>query len=182
MSQSHSDSRLFFARAAVTLLAVLAGCAPHPRQGRNAGAARNDGATQRGARTSPAPASLARAEDACAGRLHDICGLLLEYYALNRQFPERLEDLAPLAEAESEFVPACPVSGLEYVYVPGGLGAAGTGQRLIIYEQTPAHNGLRWVVVGAPAEGDLPPSTRVIPFSEERFRKYFGTGGAPAPQ
>ena len=112
--------------------------------------------------------------------MHDLGGLLLEYYALNRQLPESLEELAPLAEAPTEFRPTCPVSGQPYVYIPGGLGTAGTGQRLILYEPTAAHNGLRWVLVASPAQGDQPPSTRVIPFSEERFRKYVAPAGARA--
>jgi hypothetical protein len=104
--------------------------------------------------------------------MHDISGLLLMYYALNHHMPERLEELAPLAEADAELRPACPVSGQQYVYVPDGIGAPGTDQRLILYEPTAAHNGLRWVVVAAPSQGGDAPSTRVIPFSEARFRRY----------
>ena len=171
--------------AAATVLG--AGCAPATREGSTAGGKRTSAQARHNGRTQPAAASAgarrppSTVEDACAARLHDISGLLLEYYALNRQLPERLEELASLAETESEFAPACPVSGQPYIYLPGGLGAEGTGQRLIIYEQTPAHHGMRWVVVAAPAEGGQPPSTRVIPFTEARFRRYIGSGEVPAP-
>ena len=191
MGKSRSDSRFRPARgaAAAAVLAVAAvaaaGCASPSGKGSHSTGVHQQQTHRDGrAPSTKAPAGARRSastiEDACAARLHDISGLLLEYYALNRQLPERLEELAALAESESEFVPACPVSGLPYVYLPGGLGAPGTGQRLIIYEQSPAHNGLRWVVVAAPADGDQPPSTRVIPFTEQRFRKYFGRGEVPA--
>ena len=76
---------------------------------------------------------------------------------------------------DTELRLTCPATGQPYVYVPGyGLGAAGTNQRLVVYEQSAAHRGLRWVVVIAPPpQPGQPPSTRVIPFSEQRFRSYF---------
>ena len=191
MSVCRTNSRRRLAWSFAALLAAATvlgtGCAPATREGSSAAGKRTSAQARHTGRTQPTAASAgarrppSTVEDACAARLHDISGLLLEYYALNRQLPERLEELASLAEAESEFAPACPVSGMPYVYVPGGLGAEGTGQRLIIYEQTPAHHGMRWVVVAAPAEGGQPPSTRVIPFTEARFRRYFGSGEAPAP-
>ena len=60
------------------------------------------------------PAAAARtpgaADDACAARLHDLSGLLLLYFVTNHRLPEKLEDLAPLADPDMEFGTTCPAS------------------------------------------------------------------------
>ena len=172
--------RRWGAACAAVLIAgsvLLAGCAAKsPGSHANApGPGRHGQAQARGGDGGGETDASQAAADSCETRLHNISGLLLMYYAINHQLPQSLEDLAPLAEADTEFQPTCPVTGKPSVYVPGGgLGAAGPNQRLIVYEQTAAHKGLRWVVVIAPPEQvGQPPSTRVIPFSEQRFRSYF---------
>jgi hypothetical protein len=104
--------------------------------------------------------------------MHDLCGLLLQYYALNRQLPATIDELAPLADAGVEFSADCPTSGTPYVYDPSGLGTAGGERFLVLYDATPAHAGLRWGVFVAPPSGKQLPATWVIPMSDEVFRSY----------
>lgn len=94
------------------------------------------------------------------------------YYALNKQLPERLEDLAPLADVGAEFGVDCPASGRPYVYAPSGIPAAGSERFLVLYDAIPAHGGLRWGVFIAPPRDRQPPATWVIPMSEEVYRTY----------
>ena len=117
------------------------------------------------------------ATDPCAVRLHDISGMLLLYYVTNHRLPERLEELAPFADADVEFAPTCPESGRPYVYVPGGLADSGTGRVLLVYDAVPAHAGVRWVIVASPPEGDQPLATWVMPYTEERFRRHVPRAG-----
>jgi len=48
---------------------------------------------------------------------------LLYYYAVNKQLPTQLADLAPLDTSQWQLT--CPASGEPYVYVPDGLRSAG---------------------------------------------------------
>ena len=131
-------------------------------------------------RTAPrpgaAPAPLA-ATDPCSVRLHDISGLLLLYYVTNHRLPAKLEDLAPLADSDTDFQTTCPVSGQPYAYIPNGLAGVGTGRVLLVYDAVPAHAGVRWVIVASPPQGDQPLATWVMPFTEERFRRHAPSGG-----
>jgi hypothetical protein len=122
-------------------------------------------------------------EDPCATRLHQISGLLLTYYALNKHLPDRLEELTPLVDvdvdpdASTGFDTTCPASGAPYVYAPSGLQSAAGGERyLVLYDAVPAHGGLRWGIFVAPPHGGLPPATWVILMSEEVFRGYVPRG------
>ena len=110
--------------------------------------------------------------DPCATRLHDLSGLLLLYYAVNKKLPERLEELQPFADADLEFHAECPVSGVPYVYVPAAVPPAGSQRFLVLYDAVPAHGGLRWGVFIAPPLNDQPPATWVILMSETVFRNY----------
>jgi hypothetical protein len=163
--------------------AIAGGCAPKVAPGR-AGAPRQvrtsqgprETVTRPKQRTSSgtdrgAPAALP-AEDECAARLHDIGGLLLEYFLVNKRLPDRLEDLAPLADPGTDFQTTCPVSGRPYVYVPAGLSAPGSGRVLMVYDAVPDHAGIRWGLTASPAQGDQPLSTWVMPLTEERLRRY----------
>jgi hypothetical protein len=175
---------------AAAALALAGGCAPAeprpaeaPRQirttsrGPTAGQAVTTPQPRRSSRGDAAAAALP-AEDECAARLHDISGLLLLYFVANKHLPEKLEDLAPLADPGTDFQTTCPVSGRPYVYVPGGLPGSGSGRVLIVYDAVPAHNGIRWGIAASPPQGDQPLATWVMPFSEERFRRHMsGTGG-----
>ncbi len=83
--------------------------------------------------------------DPCAERLHDVCGQLLLYYSLNRRLPETLEALATL-DPQNPLPLVCPVSDRPYLYHPDGLRIAGWMGRLVLYDATPSHSGMRWGV------------------------------------
>lgn len=112
------------------------------------------------------------ARDACAMRLHDISGLLLHYFVVNSRLPDRLEDLAPLADAGMKFEPTCPVSDRPFVYAPGGLPGTGTDRLLLVYEAVSAHDGKRWAILASPAQGSQPLATWVVLLNEQRFRAH----------
>ena len=112
------------------------------------------------------------ASDPCSTRLHDIEGALLMYYALNKQFPASLEDLKPFADAGTELKLTCPVSNLPYVYSSAGLVAAGSNMKIIVWDPTPAHNGMRWCIVmpfAAPGAALVPD---VKPIGEKEFAAF----------
>jgi hypothetical protein len=99
--------------------------------------------------------------------------LLLMYYAVNKHLPDRIDELATFADDTLPFKAECPESGQQYVYAPQGLRASTSGERsLIIYDEVPAHGGLRWGVFVAPPRDGQPPATWVILMSEEVFRQY----------
>jgi hypothetical protein len=84
--------------------------------------------------------------DPCAMRLQDISGVLLQYIALHRHLPTRLEELPPLADIGQQLELICPASGKPYEYSPAGLVAEAGSKKIIIYDPTPAHDGQRWCV------------------------------------
>ena len=117
------------------------------------------------------------ATDPCALQLHDLSGLLLMYYAVNKHLPDRIDELATFADDTFPFKPECPESGRPYVYAPQGLQSSTSGERsLIIYDEVPAHGGLRWGVFVAPPQAGKPPATWVILMSEQVFRGYVPAG------
>jgi hypothetical protein len=120
-------------------------------------------------------------EDPCATRLHELSGLLLTYYAINKHLPDRLDELAPLLDVDvdsaTDLDTTCPASGQPYVYVPSGLQSSSGGERyLVLYDAVPAHGGLRWGIFVAPPHGGQPPATWVILMSEDVFRGYVPQG------
>jgi len=119
------------------------------------------------------------ATDPCATRLHDISGTMLMYYLLNKKLPERLDLLRPLADAGTELNFTCPASGKPYIYAPGDTAVPVSERRLVLYDATPAHHGLRWGIVAAPAQGDQPMSLWVEPISDAALREFL-QGSPPA--
>ncbi|WP_428937154.1 hypothetical protein [Fontivita pretiosa] len=108
--------------------------------------------------------------DPCAMRLHDLCGALLLYFATNRQLPARLEQLQQVPGFEQVTGELrCPVSGLPYVYNPAGWLLPEKQQRVIIYDRTPAHDGMRWAITIEEPKEDQPLITKVIALPESRF-------------
>ena len=161
--------------------APAAGCAPKQSAARGKPLASSRQTSNHPAPGRPAPAREGAAPpveaptlsgDTCDIRLHELAGPLLEYYVLHQRMPERLEELAPLAETGTDFQITCPVSGQPYVYVPAGLTRQGSARVLLVYDRVPAHKGVRWGLLVSPAEGDQPLSTWVQPLDEKRFRQY----------
>jgi hypothetical protein len=86
--------------------------------------------------------------DACAERLHEACGRLLLYYSAHRRLPPTREALAA-ADPQSPLLLVCPASGEPYAYLPGGLLVKGRPGALVLFDSTPAHDGMRWGVLVA---------------------------------
>ena len=105
-------------------------------------------------------APIGLATDACAERLHALCGPLLYYYAVNRRLPERLDELRDLAGLDPAAEFSCPVSGQPYIYNPHGLPRGEKPGFLILYDAQPSHSGLRWAVMVEPPKN---PSEPLVP-------------------
>ena len=161
---SHSGRLLILGLACL----VLAGCTPQ----RDKADAKRPGARGTSITGTPVPPKPGNLSDPCAARVHDLSGLLLLYYAVNKSLPENLSDMASLADIDVEFHDECPASGQPYAYVPQAVPPAGSTQFLILYDSVPAHNGLRWGVFITPPKDGQPPATRAILMSEEVFRRH----------
>jgi len=112
------------------------------------------------------PARPSARMDACADRLHDLCGHLLLYYSAHGKLPPSLEDL----NSTGRFRPppaVCPVSGKAYVYNPEGLEIPDRQGRLVVYDPEPSHAGMRWgILVDASADA-ASITARVIMVTEQ---------------
>src|SRR5450432_971101 len=92
--------------------------------------------------------------DPCATRMQDICGDLLLYYAVNHHLPAQLSELADLPDVGTlpEFI--CPVSHQPYIYDRAGIPLPEQQSRIVLYDATPAHSGLRWgIALNQPQAG-----------------------------
>lgn len=116
--------------------------------------------------TAPAARRPSVEVDACAERLHDVCGRLLLHYSLHRRLPETLESLAAL-DPEKPVPLVCPVSGRPYVYDPKGPPIPGRPGRLVLYDPLPSHSGMRWGVFVDDAGDGKGLIARVVLFPEE---------------
>lgn len=106
--------------------------------------------------------------DACATRLHDICGPLLLYFAANHRLPERIEELADVQGFEGVRDFTCPVSRQPYIYKPEGIINPDTS-RVILYDPVPCHSGLRWGLSIAEPAINAPLIAKVIAVPEARL-------------
>lgn len=129
---------------------------------------------RQGARLTPDQAVVT---DPCAIRLHDIGGAILQYFALNKRLPDRLEDATTFADTDQPLQFTCPTSGKTYGYAPRGLVLEGRKKRIIVFDQMAAHEGQRWCVFMAddPRPGAAQ-SIEVLAVPEGVFRLYRPTG------
>ncbi len=97
---------------------------------------------------------------------------MLMYYALNKQLPLSLEALKPFANTGTELKLTCPESNLPYVYSRDGLVAAGTDRRIIVWDPTPAHHGMRWCIVMPYQKPGDPLVPEVVPIQEKAFQAF----------
>ncbi len=89
----------------------------------------------------------------CAERLHDVCGQLLLYHSLHNRLPRTLDELKDTGFGQMPEL-TCPVSGKPYIYNPKGLRIPGQPGRVVLYDATPCHSGMRWgILVGDPVRG-----------------------------
>ena len=173
---THSARRLPARVLAAALAVVLAGgCTKQgdkPRRPSQQGGMRARGGGEVLLTGKPVPPKPGDLSDPCAQRMHDLSGLLLLYYAVNKALPENLQDMASLADMDVEFHGECPASGKPYAYVPHAVPPGGSEQFLVLYDSVPAHNGLRWGVFITPPKDGRPAATRAILMSDDVFRQY----------
>ena len=133
--------------------------------------------------TAPGPSAplFSEAIDPCAARLHDIEGLLLKYYVAHRRLPDRLEDVAPLADPGQKIDFTCPHSGQPYGYIPQQI-VAGGPQQVLAFAPTPGPDGRYRVIILRPATGSsIPALPDVVTYSPEQIRPYLQAAAAPRP-
>ena len=123
----------------------------------------------------PGPFSVndAVAGDPSAGRLQDISGAMLLYYAVHKRLPPQLDDLKPLADAGTD-LPTLAPSGRPYLYAPGGLVAQGTNYRIVVADPAPSPAGVRQCIRlpnTMPAPGAAL-TTEVVAVPEAAFKQY----------
>lgn len=106
--------------------------------------------------------------DACSELLHDLCPLLLKYWALRRDLPASLAELGSVRGKPAANL-ACPVSGKPYVYNFDGLEVPNWPGRLIVYDAEPSHNGRRWAILAEPPTRGKPVMLRVVRPPESAF-------------
>ncbi len=125
--------------------------------------------------------------DACADRLHSIEGELIAYYALHRELPRELSELAKYADTGETTDYTCPVSHQSYVYVPTGLALNKdvSQGKLVIYDAKPVHDStrgpMRWGILFSEARGREPVKTQVIPIPEDVMPGFLPVPPRQAP-
>ena len=83
----------------------------------------------------------------CDSRLQDISGLILLYMQQTHQLPQSLDDLRGYPGATDVGNFTCPVSGKPYIYKPDGIPTPSGAGRIMVYDPTPAHDGMRLCLV-----------------------------------
>jgi hypothetical protein len=110
--------------------------------------------------------------DPCATTLHDLCGPLLLYYAVNRKLPADAEELRRVESFPNLPELRCPVSDRPYVYTRAGLGTPGGGGRVILHDATAAHDGKRWAIaIQETSNPNEPLIAKVISLPDSFFKK-----------
>ena len=118
--------------------------------------------------------------DPCAARLHDIGGLLLKYYIAHKRLPDRLQDVAPLADRGQQADFTCPFSGKPYVYLPQTI-VAGGPQQVLAFAPSPGKDGRYRVIVLRPATGSSI-AADVVTYTPEQIKPYLQAAAAkPGP-
>jgi hypothetical protein len=97
--------------------------------------------------------------DACAMRLHELCGPLLFFYGTHHRLPNNLKELSDEMDVGDL---TCPVSHQPYVYDPEGKQGTDPKMRIVIYDATPAHSGIRWGIGLIEAAPGTAPVAKVV--------------------
>jgi len=127
------------------------------------------------------PISDDAATDACAMRLHDLCGPMLLYFAAKHRLPLTLQELEPYAFGPTPLLFTCPESGLPYQYASDGLTRDGDPWRLLVFDAKAVHHGMRWGIVGLPESGTHPADLRVVQLTESVYQEYVRSAPADGP-
>ncbi len=107
--------------------------------------------------------------DACAMRLHDICGGLLLFYDRYGRLPDAIEELRDIPGVEGGISLRCPVSDQPYVYVHAGIFLPERNSRLVLYDPAPSHSRMRWAVTVEESSIGGPLVTKMIALPESFF-------------
>jgi hypothetical protein len=116
----------------------------------------------------------AAVNDPSASRMQDLCGALLYYYASNRRFPAKLEELRPYADLGVTLGFTSPVTGEPYVYVPAGMRGSGIRDTLVLYDPHADAKGDRWGIVVVPPEAGKAVLMYAIPLDAKLLKAYGG--------
>jgi len=67
----------------------------------------------------------------------------------------------------------CPVSHRPYIYIPAGVAASpDSAERVVLYDATPAHGGMRLGIIILPPAGDGPLVAKVIAIMEDKAKRW----------
>jgi hypothetical protein len=102
------------------------------------------------------------------------------YYTLNQKLPDKLADLAPLADVDRPLEFTCPVSGKPYLYDMNGVLIPGKPGRIFVCDPEPSHSSLRWAIMVPDSEGG-PLVPRVIAITEAEFAQRLPAAGPVQP-
>jgi hypothetical protein len=99
--------------------------------------------------------------DPCAERLHEIAGMMLQYYAAQRRLPATLAELQAVDPGQHL---VCPTTSRQYTYDPKGLDVPGgeTYGKLVLYDSVAGHRGMRWGIAVVEQGTARPLVTRII--------------------
>ena len=102
--------------------------------------------------------------------MQDISGLLLLYTQIHHQLPDSLDELRTVPGASDVTDFTCPVSGKPYIYRPLGIPTPSGNGMIVLYDATPAHDGMRLaLVIPKPGRGEAV-VTQVIGLPESFFK------------
>jgi hypothetical protein len=114
------------------ITSVCIGCASHPAPRESKPATR----------PVEAQSALITSADACATKLEFVCERLLQYYASHRALPPTIEELRTSVATDVDL--KCPLSNVAYVYNPHGVRLGETRWRIVLWDASPVHSGMRW--------------------------------------
>lgn len=127
----------------------------------------------------PTPPNAVEATDPVASRLHDLSGLLLEYYLINKRMPAGLDELKVLADPTQPTDFVDPRTGQPFVYLPQAARMTSGDTRLVVYAPSPDSQGVYQGVLMRLARGSQVTATWVVSLTEIELQGQLG--GAPVP-
>lgn len=83
-------------------------------------------------------------EDACAIRMHDLSQAVLLFYLRNQRLPDSLTELKSASDPTLKW--ECPQTHQPYIYDRVGFYDMEKHTRVVLFDASPAHFGMRWAV------------------------------------
>ena len=120
------------------------------------------------------------ATDPCDGNLHELSGLFLEYWLVNRRLPAALDDLRPLADPSQQNAFTCPFAKRPYTYLPQAARMVGSVPRLVVYAPAPGNDGLHRAILMRVPQGSQAPATWVVKLTEIEIQGQLGSMPPPS--